>query len=247
MELYNETELGPYPSPMTSNPQIWGHNYKTFLYPIFAVYFEKQKRFGLYRVRVADAYHILEPYRTERPTPYFLHKMGNPSDIPAEVYTVKAQFSFCTWFDGAWLCRKAGTAMSPILPIMKLTNFPNNCKYTKYYSTAIYQSPAALEWVRQHESADKALLRAACAMALPIPYRVVSARATVPSSLPKFVATLLIEDAIREKKDCSITMEPIAAAAATVTSCYHVFDKDAITTWLSTNKTCPVCKQECVV
>jgi hypothetical protein len=94
MEVYD----GIYPSPMTANPRVWGTDYKSFLFPIFAVYFEKQQRFGLYRVRVAESYHILEPYKTERTEPFYFNPTGNPSTHPLEVYSVKAQFPFCIWF-----------------------------------------------------------------------------------------------------------------------------------------------------
>jgi hypothetical protein len=245
MELYVESERGVYPSPMTSNPRIWGTDFKTFLFPLFAVYFEKQKRFGLYRVKVAGIYHIIEPYRTERTDPYYLNPTGNPSNHPLEVYAVNAQFPFCIWFQEAWLCRKNGSHLSPVIPVMKLTNFLNNCKYTKYFSTTVYESPAAINWVHQYEMIDKSLVRLATDIALPIPHT--PATELVLPPIPAFVATLLIEDAIAKKQDCSITMEPISATTATVTSCYHVFNKDAIQQWLERNTSCPVCKQKCTL
>jgi hypothetical protein len=96
MEPYDAAKRGVYPNPMTSDPAVWGMNYKSFLYPIFAVYFEKQKRFCLYRVRVAESYHILEPYKSERPEAFYFHSTGNPEEPPTEVYIANAQFSFFT-------------------------------------------------------------------------------------------------------------------------------------------------------
>lgn len=244
MEPYNEVEQGVYPTPMTSNPAIWGMNYKTFLYPIFAVYFEKHNRFALYRIRVAESYHILEPYKSERPDPFYLHSMGNPSDPPTDVYSAPSQFSFCTWFQKAWLCKRNGTAMSPIFPVMKLTNCARNCYYSKYYSTSVYASPAALEWADRVRTTDKSILRIALNIAKPIPYAPITPKPTIPS-FPAFVVNLLLEEAISKKQDCPITMEPITKESAAVTSCYHIFDRDSITSWLKSNKTCPVCKQTC--
>jgi SUMO ligase MMS21 Smc5/6 complex component len=66
-----------------------------------------------------------------------------------------------------------------------------------------------------------------------------------PTPIPAFVATLLVEDAISKKQDCSIMMEPVTKESAVVTNCYHVFNKDAIARWLETNTSCPVCKQLC--
>jgi len=47
--------------------------------------------------------------------------------------------------------------------------------------------------------------------------------------------------------DCPITFEPIQEATAAVTSCQHVFKRDAIIQWLKKNTTCPVCRDECEV
>jgi hypothetical protein len=243
MEVYNGDD---YPTPMTSHPRLWGTDYKSFLFPIFAVYFEKQKRFGLYKVKVAESYHILEPYKTERIEPCYLHTSGSPATHPLEVYAVKAQFPFCIWFQNAWLCRNDHGRMSAIFPVLRITNLGNNCKYTKYYSTAVYESSAASTWINQYSTIEKEMNRLAIQLAHPIPYEPVQPKAE-PTPIPAFVATLIVEDAVSKKQDCSITMEPVTKESAVVTDCYHVFDKDAITRWLETNKTCPVCKQMCAV
>lgn len=64
-----------------------------------------------------------------------------------------------------------------------------------------------------------------------------------PAPLPKHVADLVIRDAEARGATCPITMEPIKAADATVTSCGHVFQAAALKHWLSTNATCPECRQ----
>lgn len=51
------------------------------------------------------------------------------------------------------------------------------------------------------------------------------------TSTPKFVTDLIIADAIAKGATCPITMEPLKADKVTVTSCYHVFDTDALNTW----------------
>jgi hypothetical protein len=45
--------------------------------------------------------------------------------------------------------------------------------------------------------------------------------------------------------DCPITFEPIQEATSAVTSCQHVFKREAIVEWLKKNTTCPVCREEC--
>jgi hypothetical protein len=63
--------------------------------------------------------------------------------------------------------------------------------------------------------------------------------------VPKRIAMLVAEDASRKNEMCPITMEPISPATAGVTSCYHVFDAGAITTWLASNAQCPQCRAPC--
>jgi hypothetical protein len=45
--------------------------------------------------------------------------------------------------------------------------------------------------------------------------------------------------------DCPISFEPIVEVSAAVTTCQHVFKRDAIERWLLANTTCPVCREEC--
>ena len=47
--------------------------------------------------------------------------------------------------------------------------------------------------------------------------------------------------------DCPISFEPIVELSAAVTTCQHVFRRDAIERWLLANTTCPVCREECEV
>jgi len=64
--------------------------------------------------------------------------------------------------------------------------------------------------------------------------------------LPKRIAWIIAEDASKKGETCSITLEPISPITASVTTCYHVFDTDALATWLVTKNTCPLCKQKTV-
>jgi hypothetical protein len=60
--------------------------------------------------------------------------------------------------------------------------------------------------------------------------------------LPKHVQEILLADAVRTKKDCPIAMEPITLANGSVTSCGHIFTKEALTHWLKQHYTCPECR-----
>lgn len=61
----------------------------------------------------------------------------------------------------------------------------------------------------------------------------------------KRVADIMISAAIQSKESCPITMEPIDLASICVSPCYHSFQAKAIRRWLSTNFTCPVCREGC--
>ena len=54
----------------------------------------------------------------------------------------------------------------------------------------------------------------------------------------------LIEKAIREGATCPISMNPIQRTTAYVTDCNHVFERSSIERWLTTNSTCPYCREE---
>jgi hypothetical protein len=66
------------------------------------------------------------------------------------------------------------------------------------------------------------------------------------SAVQTRVATVMIEKAVADNLACPITLNPLTAeSAACVAPCYHVFDKEAIRTWLQTNNTCPECRTVC--
>ena len=65
--------------------------------------------------------------------------------------------------------------------------------------------------------------------------------------LPKRIAWLIAEDAEKNGDTCAITMDPINPTTAAVTTCFHCFDHEAIQTWMETHKTCPQCRERCMV
>jgi hypothetical protein len=67
-----------------------------------------------------------------------------------------------------------------------------------------------------------------------------------PLPLPKHVAVLVIDKAVSEGAQCPITMETLTKETAAVTSCGHVFQAEALRTWLSARGTCPECRQVAV-
>ena len=78
-----------------------------------------------------------------------------------------------------------------------------------------------------------------------IPVEEVSVPCPIQSTLKPHTIRAIIKDAVGT--DCPITFEPIQEATAAVTSCQHVFKREAIVQWLKKNTTCPVCRDECEV
>lgn len=66
-------------------------------------------------------------------------------------------------------------------------------------------------------------------------------------AIPQRIAWLIAEDACVRNEICSIILEPISPLTASVTNCFHVFETNAIKTWLEKNSTCPLCKKKAVV
>lgn len=69
---------------------------------------------------------------------------------------------------------------------------------------------------------------------------------TVLEPIPKRIAWMVAEDAAKNEEKCPITMELISPITASVTSCFHTFETEAIAAWLANHSTCPQCRKNCV-
>ena len=65
-----------------------------------------------------------------------------------------------------------------------------------------------------------------------------------PNNLPQHIIKIIINNAEQNKAICPITLDQITSANSTITSCGHIFNKNAIHRWLKKNKTCPECRTE---
>jgi hypothetical protein len=66
--------------------------------------------------------------------------------------------------------------------------------------------------------------------------------------IPRRIAWLVAEDAQKQGETCAITMEDISPITAAVTTCFHVFQADALDEWVQRHRTeeiipCPVCRK----
>ncbi len=61
--------------------------------------------------------------------------------------------------------------------------------------------------------------------------------------LPKFVIEAVINSNIQNEHSCSITMIPFRdIEEISVTNCFHCFEKEALSKWMSEKETCPECR-----
>lgn len=98
------------------------------------------------------------------------------------------------------------------------------------------------------QGSDLLTLALAASMAPTAPQSQAQAQAApAPAPFPKHLADMVLKKAEADAATCPITMEPIKAADAAVTSCGHVFQTGAIREWLATHATCPECRQSCSV
>jgi hypothetical protein len=67
-------------------------------------------------------------------------------------------------------------------------------------------------------------------------------------SIPQHIILALLRDAAMNDVSCPITSDDIDITNGAVTSCFHLFERDAIARWLAmpySKDECPVCKQPC--
>jgi SUMO ligase MMS21 Smc5/6 complex component len=67
-------------------------------------------------------------------------------------------------------------------------------------------------------------------------------------TIPQHVIRALLRDAAMYEEECPITAVDIDITNGAVTSCFHLFEKDAIQKWLSlpnSKEKCPVCNTPC--
>jgi hypothetical protein len=68
------------------------------------------------------------------------------------------------------------------------------------------------------------------------------------TSIPQHAVRSLLRDAAMQEESCSITGEDIDISNGAVTTCFHLFEKNAIATWLAmpnSHDKCPVCNAKC--
>lgn len=70
------------------------------------------------------------------------------------------------------------------------------------------------------------------------------------ATIPQHVIRALLRDAAMQEELCAITRDEIDVGNGAVTSCFHLFEKNAITQWMNmpaSQDKCPVCNSKCDV
>jgi len=68
------------------------------------------------------------------------------------------------------------------------------------------------------------------------------------TTIPQHVVMALLRDAAMQEEVCPITSEEIDVTNGAVTSCFHLFEKNAIMQWLlmpNSRDKCPICNTQC--
>lgn len=208
----------------------------------FAIWHPSRQTYQIVLVN-RERYPLLELINTmtERTEPYYFAK-SEPDQNSRNVSILRPrsrlnpQINVGMWFTGGWLCRKTGHRIDPVMPIMGMTdiskfNFDGNVGLhtsSIYYEWLAYQTPIHTSSIIQNRilnTHEESLLK--------------------KDPIPTFVAEALVHSAIAKDESCPISMESyeLGKNKTVVTTCYHIFQKSALDTWLESNTCCPVCKQ----
>ena len=67
-------------------------------------------------------------------------------------------------------------------------------------------------------------------------------------SIPPHIISAILRDAVMQGQECPITASELDVSNGAVTSCFHLFEKNAIMKWLmlpESKEKCPVCNKPC--
>ena len=244
----------------TRVPTVWNGEGRYMLPTRFAVWFPNRGNYQVYEVN-RENYPVIQlnPSRTARQNPFYFAELSVADHASRSILMFRPRARVHThvqmgiWFTGGWLCKQNGHNLEPVIPIMGISDTRN---LTYEGNIGIVWSTEFENWVSKQSSALTApIIRnrvfvvddapAADDAAAPT-----TAPTTAPTPIPKFVAETLIAAAKQKNEACPITMEAFTECASlSVTSCFHIFARDALDAWFHSNKgaSCPVCKSECAI
>ena len=137
---------------------------------------------------------------------------------------------------GAFFCLATGTWTACRLSIMALQLTFNTIKRLRVSFTASPTSMSITLLPPRQITTEASTVRPNCPTVRP-----------GPLPLPPHLVRLLKDNAILQHEQCSISRVDITLANAAVTSCGHVFCREAITRWIQGQGrgACPCCRAAC--
>jgi hypothetical protein len=187
--------------------------------------------------------------------------------------------SFNISFANAWLCSKNITELKSQVPVMHVSENDSIFTSGDLFEHKVYSNPINVETIKNYIEKYKTVNLEIISDIKSIPFDIPIVNPHLLSNnqilssiiqhvtnnseskktkdildcikpIPKYIAGVLVKNAIDKEECCPITMETLTDESATITSCFHVFEKSAIETWLNDEKNhskCPVCKQVCKI
>lgn len=240
----------------TAFPTVWNGAHRYMMPGLSAVWSDSRKTFQLVQT-VRDRWPLLELecVETQRTKPFYFAMDPRGTDTASRTITVyrprariHTHIDVGIWFTGGWLCKRTGNQLVPVIPLMGISDH-RVIRFGSTTNPGMFVSQDYLDWQTfQTPSYTTHILRNRLPAAVP-PLDQTKAKSANPVPVPEFVARALLRDAQRaDDQTCPITMEPLVDGSSAVTSCFHVFNREALEEWMARQgASCPVCKQTCAV
>jgi hypothetical protein len=240
-----------YPPGPTSFPIVWRPSIDDMVPPRFAVWHPDNSDFQIFDIARMPSHSItVKPVRTERENPFYfcIQNTGDRQSRTITLYKPRASkhthVEVAMWFTGAWLCKRSSARLQASIPIMGVSE-PS--QFPIKGNVGIYRNRAYIDWSDDYSSAYvREMIHNRKIYTSLHPIQEPDKTKSTIEEIPKFVASALLKDAMERNEVCPISMEILHLENAVVTSCFHIFEKNSIQTWLSTKSCCPICKKECV-
>jgi len=78
----------------------------------------------------------------------------------------------------------------------------------------------------------------------PMPSAPMESLPSVPVKIPSHIVRGFVESAIHKKEVCPITLDPLVMGNVAMTSCGHLFAREALANCLTTSNVCPNCRAD---
>lgn len=237
----------------TAFPTVWNGIHRYMMPSTFAVWSDSKKDFQIVEVDRNEWPLLKFNYvASNRTNPFYFAEdpMFDRQSRTVTVYRPRARIhthvDVAVWYTGGWLCKRNGQQLRPVIPFLGVSD---HRILTWVGNPGIRVSQDFLDWQTFQTSfhTTPIIRNRLLSSALQATTTEESAKPAAPEPipLPAFVARALLRDAIASEQVCPITMDPLTEGAATVTTCFHVFDREAIAVWRTRTAACPVCKQVC--